>query len=163
MTRCCALTIRDAAISSMARVIFFVAWTVRIRPRRILSWPPAITNSLLWRARRGKRQRRGARREQPKRSGGQSRPSFGGQGLVGLGCAERGCIRCHRVGCTRSRRGGVGNEPFLELVDHVTELCGHIGLRVVAHPRQQCPLCAAHVLEQFSLETTHVVCGQAVE
>ena len=36
-TRFCALTIRDAAINSMARVIFFVAWTVLIRPRRIRS------------------------------------------------------------------------------------------------------------------------------
>ncbi len=36
-TRCWALTIREAAISSMARVIFFVAWTVRIRPLRIRS------------------------------------------------------------------------------------------------------------------------------
>ena len=36
-TRCWALTIREAAISSMARVIFFVAWTVLMRPRRIRS------------------------------------------------------------------------------------------------------------------------------
>ena len=36
-TRCWALTIRDAAISSMARVIFFVAWTLRMRPRRMRS------------------------------------------------------------------------------------------------------------------------------
>src|SRR4051812_49309767 len=33
-TRACALTIRDAEMSSMARVIFFVAWTDRIRRRR---------------------------------------------------------------------------------------------------------------------------------
>jgi hypothetical protein len=33
---------RDAAISSMARVIFFVDWTLRMRLRRIRSWPLAI-------------------------------------------------------------------------------------------------------------------------
>ena len=32
-TRCCALTMRDAAISSIARVIFLVAWTDRMRWR----------------------------------------------------------------------------------------------------------------------------------
>jgi hypothetical protein len=31
--RCCALMIRDAAISSMARVIFLVAWVDRILAR----------------------------------------------------------------------------------------------------------------------------------
>ena len=41
-TRCCALTIRDAAMSSMARVIFLVACTVRMRFRRMRSWPPAM-------------------------------------------------------------------------------------------------------------------------
>ena len=41
-TRCCALTMRDAAISSMARVIFLVDWTLRMRLRRIRSWPLAI-------------------------------------------------------------------------------------------------------------------------
>ena len=41
-TRCCALTMRDAAISSIARVIFLVDWTLRMRLRRIRSWPLAI-------------------------------------------------------------------------------------------------------------------------
>ena len=45
-TRACALTIRLAAMSSIARVIFFVDWTLRIRRRRIRSWPPAMVNSL---------------------------------------------------------------------------------------------------------------------
>ena len=36
------VTMREAAISSMARVIFFVARTLRMRPRRIRSCPPAI-------------------------------------------------------------------------------------------------------------------------
>ena len=36
-TRCCALTMRDAAISSIARVIFLVDCTLRMRRRRILS------------------------------------------------------------------------------------------------------------------------------
>jgi hypothetical protein len=33
ITRCCAFTIRDAAMSSIARVIFIVDWTERIRRR----------------------------------------------------------------------------------------------------------------------------------
>jgi hypothetical protein len=33
LTRCCALTMRDAAMSSIARVIFFVDWTDRMRRR----------------------------------------------------------------------------------------------------------------------------------
>src|SRR6478609_1148647 len=41
-TRACARTMREAAMSSIARVIFFVDCTVRIRRRRIRSWPPAI-------------------------------------------------------------------------------------------------------------------------
>jgi hypothetical protein len=36
-TRCCAFTIREDAISSIARVIFFVDWTVRIRRRTMRS------------------------------------------------------------------------------------------------------------------------------
>jgi hypothetical protein len=36
-TRACALTIRLAAMSSIARVIFFVDCTVRIRRRRMRS------------------------------------------------------------------------------------------------------------------------------
>src|SRR5262245_65198414 len=44
--RCCALMIRDAAMSSMARVIFFVAWTDLIRPRSSRS-DAAISASLL--------------------------------------------------------------------------------------------------------------------
>ena len=41
-TRACAFTIRLAAISSMARVIFFVDCTDRMRRRRMRSWPPAM-------------------------------------------------------------------------------------------------------------------------
>ncbi len=41
-TRCCALTMRDAAMSSIALVIFFVDSTVLIRRRRMRSCPPAI-------------------------------------------------------------------------------------------------------------------------
>src|SRR4051812_14099134 len=37
---------RLAAMSSLARVIFFVDCTDRIRRRRILFWPPATTDSL---------------------------------------------------------------------------------------------------------------------
>ena len=37
VTRACALTIRLAAMSSIARVIFFVDWTVLIRRARIRS------------------------------------------------------------------------------------------------------------------------------
>jgi hypothetical protein len=33
---------RDAAINSIARVIFFVDWTLRIRLRSTRSWPLAI-------------------------------------------------------------------------------------------------------------------------
>src|SRR5580700_9221751 len=36
---CWARTILEAAMSSMARVIFWVDWTLRMRRRRILSWP----------------------------------------------------------------------------------------------------------------------------
>src|SRR5262249_54041902 len=39
---CWALTIRDAAMSSMARVIFFVDSTLRMRRRRTRSCPPAM-------------------------------------------------------------------------------------------------------------------------
>ena len=39
-TRCCAFTMREDAISSMARVIFFVDWTERIRRRTTRSWAP---------------------------------------------------------------------------------------------------------------------------
>ncbi len=38
--RCCALTIRDDAINSIAFVIFLVAWTERIRRRKTLSCAP---------------------------------------------------------------------------------------------------------------------------
>ena len=40
-------TICDAAISSIALVIFFVDWTLRMRRRRTRSWPPAIAQSTL--------------------------------------------------------------------------------------------------------------------
>src|ERR1700722_1994819 len=36
---CWGRTILEAAMSSMARVIFWVDWTLRMRRRRILSWP----------------------------------------------------------------------------------------------------------------------------
>ncbi len=41
-TRPCARTMRLAAISSCARVIFCVDWIVLILRRRSRSWPPAI-------------------------------------------------------------------------------------------------------------------------
>ena len=40
-----ARTICEAAISSIALVIFFVDWTLRMRRRRTRSWPPAIGQS----------------------------------------------------------------------------------------------------------------------
>ena len=40
-----ARTIREAAMSSMALVIFLVDCTLRIRRRRTRSWPPAIDQS----------------------------------------------------------------------------------------------------------------------
>ena len=43
--RAWARTIRDAAISSMALVIFLVDCTLRIRRRRTRSWPPAMDQS----------------------------------------------------------------------------------------------------------------------
>ena len=39
-TRCWAFTMRDDAMSSIARVIFFVDWTDRIRRRTTRSWAP---------------------------------------------------------------------------------------------------------------------------
>ncbi len=39
-TRCCALAIREVAMSSIAFVIFFVDWTVLIRRRRTRIWAP---------------------------------------------------------------------------------------------------------------------------
>jgi hypothetical protein len=39
-TRCWALRIREAAISSMARVIFMVDWTERMRRRIVRSLAP---------------------------------------------------------------------------------------------------------------------------
>ena len=39
--RCWARTIRDAAISSMARVVFMVDWMLLIRRLRMRSWLPA--------------------------------------------------------------------------------------------------------------------------
>src|SRR2546421_4683273 len=39
--RCWARTIREAAISSMARVVFIVDWMLRIRRLRMRSWLPA--------------------------------------------------------------------------------------------------------------------------
>src|SRR6185503_16413360 len=38
--RACALTMREAAMSSIALVIFLVDWTERIRRRRTRSWAP---------------------------------------------------------------------------------------------------------------------------
>ena len=51
-TRCWALTMRLAAMSSIAFVIFFVLWTDLIRRRSTRSVPPAM-KSLLLRRRRG--------------------------------------------------------------------------------------------------------------
>src|SRR4051812_38434603 len=152
----------------MARVIFFVAWTVRIRPRRILSWPPAITSRAPRPLRFLVAPRAPRRWRFPRRLGTRStRPvvrsfsSFCRQGLVALGCAERLCICCHRVSRARGRRGGVGDESFLELADDVTELRRHIRLGIVAHTGQQRALRAAHVLQQVGLKTTYVVNRQA--
>src|SRR5258708_1267572 len=44
-TECCALTMRDAAMSSIALVIFLVDWTLRMRLLRTRSWPPATDDS----------------------------------------------------------------------------------------------------------------------
>src|SRR4051794_7030629 len=45
-TRDCALTMREAAMSSIALVIFLVLWTDRILVLRMRSWPPATCRSL---------------------------------------------------------------------------------------------------------------------
>src|SRR5437868_2510071 len=42
-TRCCAFWMREAAMSSIARVIFLVDSTLRIRRRSARSCPPAIS------------------------------------------------------------------------------------------------------------------------
>src|SRR5215469_13500981 len=41
-SRCCALMIREAAISSWARVILAVDWTLLIRRRTARSWAPIL-------------------------------------------------------------------------------------------------------------------------
>src|SRR5258706_8736538 len=61
-TRACAFTIRLAAISSIARVIFFVDCTDRMRRRRMRSWPPAMLRLLLRLEGLGRRLRTGGDR-----------------------------------------------------------------------------------------------------
>src|SRR5680860_1085679 len=144
----------------MARVIFFVDCTLRMRRRRIRSWPPAIPTRPLA-ARRDTRLAAARERcELDKRARGSTsrarRASFGLQGLVrlgnacGFGVGGGGVGAAGTVGAARLKGG-------LALGHRGLERRFRGQLAALADLGEQARVARVEEAEQLSLEPAHVL------